>query len=253
MRIALIGRVVGIALAAVVAGDLAALAATAAPHSSPAAAPVSRAAAPAAPAPSRVQAVDIVNPTPVTVVFATPTRAPRPKVAVAARTRPAVQAAPAGPTEPTGCGTPAERGSAALAALRHPIPSGVSISYLGGRSDLLGLTYLSQRHVDLYVRSCDRESDALLRHVLAHELGHAYDASRMTADLRAQYLAARGIPAGTPWMGCDRCTDFATPAGDFAETYSLWMRGGGDSRSRMAPAPSAADLAALGAQFFSRG
>lgn len=245
MRVARVGRLVGVALAAVVAGDLAAVVAFAARASSPAAAPVVSAAGRVAAAPTRVQAGDIVNPTPVTLVFATPTRASRPKLAPAGSARTSSAASP-------GCGTPEERGNAALATLRHPVPSGISISYLGGRSDLLGLTYLAQQHIDLYVRSCSRESAALLAHVVAHELGHAYDATRMTDDLRAQYLAARGIPAGTAWMGCDRCTDFATPAGDFAEMYSLWQRGGGDSRSRLAPTPGAAELAALGTRFFSR-
>lgn len=240
MRVA---RIVGIALAAVVAADVAAVAGLAAERSAPQV-PVAAVAAAAVPvAAAHVQAVDIVAPTPITLVFATPTRAARPRPAAAARTRPVAT---------DGCGTPEARGAAALASLQHPVPSGITLSYLGGRADLLGLTYLSQRHIDLYVRSCGSESDALLRHVLAHELGHAYDATRMTADLRAQYLAARGIPAGTPWMGCDRCTDFATPAGDFAEMYSLWQRGGGDSRSKLGPAPGPGELAALGAQFFNR-
>ena len=244
MRVSRVARVVGVALAAVVAADVAAVTALAAVHqSSPGRVTAAAVASPVEA--SGVQAVDVVAPTPVVLVFATPTRAARPRVAAATRTRTAAPAADS-------CGTPQERGTTALASLRHPIPGGISISYLSGRSDLLGLTYLSQRHIDLFVRSCSGESSALLRHVIAHELGHAYDATRMTPELRAQYLAARGIPAGTPWMGCDRCTDFATPAGDFAEMYSLWQRGGGDSRSRMGSTPGAAGLAALGAQFFSR-
>jgi hypothetical protein len=105
--------------------------------------------------------------------------------------------------------------------------------------------------VDVFVASCGRESDALLRHVVAHEMGHAWDSLHMTDALHARYLSARGIPAGTPWFGCNTCQDFATPAGDFAETYAQWQRGASDSRSRLAPPASAADLAALGAEFFS--
>jgi hypothetical protein len=62
----------------------------------------------------------------------------------------------------------------------------------------------------------------------------------------------RGIPASTPWFGCSYCSDFATPAGDFAETYAQWQRGTFDSRTKIAPMPGSAALAALGARFFSR-
>jgi hypothetical protein len=87
---------------------------------------------------------------------------------------------------------------------------------------------------------------------MAHEMGHAYDARHMTAAMRTAYKAARGIPASTPWFGCSYCSDFATPAGDFAEMYSQWQRGSADSRSKIAPMPSQAALARLGATFFAR-
>src|ERR687890_801809 len=48
----------------------------------------------------------------------------------------------------------AERGRRALASLRHPTPSGVSVSFLGARSGYLGLTYPARHHVDVFVRSC---------------------------------------------------------------------------------------------------
>jgi hypothetical protein len=87
---------------------------------------------------------------------------------------------------------------------------------------------------------------------MAHEMGHAYDAAHMTESSRAAYKAMRGIPSSTPWFGCSYCTDFATPAGDFAETYSQWQRGSADSRTKIAPMPGPAALARLGATFFSR-
>src|SRR4051794_13792470 len=150
-----------------------------------------------------------------------------------------------------GAGWQAQRGSRALASLRHSTPAGVSVSFKGARSGYLGLTYPAQHHVDMFVRSCSSESWSLLRHVMAHEMGHAYDAAHMTAAKRARYMAMRGIPAGTPWFGCGYCTDFATPAGDFAETYSQWQRGSSDSRTRIAPMPGSASLARIGAAFFS--
>jgi hypothetical protein len=199
-------------------------------------------------------------PTPPPAPVAKPAKAPKP-VAAPKRSRapfprrvPTAKpvTAPASGDTCSGSGWQAARGSRALASLRHPTPSGVSVSFKGARSGYLGLTYPAQRHVDMFVRSCSAESWALLRHVMAHEMGHAYDAAHMTTASRAAYMAMRGIPAGTPWFGCAYCTDFATPAGDFAETYSQWQRGTSDSRSRMAPAPGPAALARIGAAFFSQ-
>jgi hypothetical protein len=145
----------------------------------------------------------------------------------------------------------AKRGEAALATLKdNGQRSGVSVSFLGAKSGYLGLTFPERHHVDVYVRSCGSESFTLLRHVTSHEMGHAYDAAHMTASLRKEYMAMRGIPAGTPWFGCNYCTDFNTPAGDFAETYSQWQRSSHDSRTQIAPMPDSAQLAQIAAAFF---
>lgn len=151
----------------------------------------------------------------------------------------------------SGANWQAERGRRALASLRDSGQrSGVTVSFKAAKSGYLGLTFPAQHHVDVFVRSCDVESEALLRHVVSHEMGHAYDAAHMTPALRDAYEAMRGIPAGTPWFGCNYCSDFATPAGDFAETYSQWQRGTADSRTKMAPMPTASQLAAIAAAFF---
>ena len=183
---------------------------------------------------------------------------PVPKPSKAAK--PATPAKPAKPAAApraagndvcSGPGWQARRGQAALATLRDTGQrSGVSVSFLGSKAGYLGLTFPERHHVDVYVRSCSSESFALLRHVTSHEMGHAFDAAHMTASLRAAYMAMRGIPAGTPWFGCSYCTDFKTPAGDFAETYSQWQRGSHDSRTQIAPMPNASQLAAIAAAFF---
>ena len=72
-----------------------------------------------------------------------------------------------------------------------------------------------------------------------------------TLRLRADYLASRGLAASTPWFGCNACQDFATPAGDFAETYAQWQRGTAESRSRLAAPATPGQLAELGTRFFS--
>ena len=199
--------------------------------------PVAPAAAPAAPA--VVPAAAPVTP---------PAPAPKKKAAPAT---PARKAAPTGDVC-SGTGWQQKRGSRALASLRHPTPAGVTVAFKGARSGYLGLTYPARRHVDMFVRSCSAEPFSLLRHVMAHEMGHAYDAAHMTAASRASWMALRGIPAGTPWFGCSYCSDFATPAGDFAEVYAQWQRGASTNRSTIAGDPSAAVLARLAATFFTR-
>jgi hypothetical protein len=201
-------------------------------------------------------AFDVVRPTAVDIVFAkpqAPRAAARPAPVVTTTTAPRatrVRAAVATTSSLcAGADWQRRRGEAALASLLQGLPAGVTIAYLPGGGALKGMTYYDQHHVDVYVASCSRESDTLLRHVVAHELGHAWDSLHMTDALRADYLAARGIPAGTRWFGCNACKDFATPAGDFAETYAQWQRGASDSRSQLAPPATPAQLDDL-ARFF---
>lgn len=203
---------------------------------------------------ARVVASYRTAPTPVSISFPAPAAAPRPSVAPAT---PATAAAPrvaaARRANPLcqGAGWEARRGAAAIDRLRRPADGrAVPMAFRSARSDVLGMADLNDRRIDVYVRSCAKQSDALLLHVVAHELGHLVDAIRMNDDLRARWKAARGIPASTPWFGCSRCSDFATPAGDFAETYAQWQRGATTNRSQLAPTPSPAELASLARTFF---
>ena len=211
----------------------------------------------------RVVASYRTAPTPVSISFPAPAAPVADKPAAAPSTAPATASPTASLPRPVaaaarranplceGTGWQARRGAAALAQLRRPADAAaVPVAFRPGRSDVLGMADLQDRRIDVYVRSCAKQSDTLLLHVVAHELGHLVDAIQMTDELRAQWLAARGIPAGTPWFGCSRCKDFATPAGDFAETYAQWQRGATTNRSQLAPAPSTAQLASLARTFF---
>ena len=199
---------------------------------------------------------------------AAPAAAPAP-ASPAPVAKPAKPAAPAAPAKPaaapkknkaapsatdvcSGPGWQQKRGSRALASLRHGTPAGVTVAFKGARSGYLGLTYPDRGHIDMFIRPCSSQSWSLLRHVMAHEMGHAYDGRYMTAASRAAYMAMRGIPASTPWFGCSYCTDFATPAGDFAEVYAQWQRGASTNRSQMAAAPGPAALARIASVFFTR-
>ena len=209
-----------------------AVAADPTPTAAPAPAPAAPSPAPAAPAP------------------AAPAPAPAAPAPAAAAAPPA---APAPAPDPlcSGAGWEQRRGQAALASLRRPSDaSAFTVEYKGHNDSYLGLATVHERRLEVFVRSCEAESASLLRHVVAHELGHLVDGARMTDALRAEYMQARGIPASTPWFGCNGCSDFATPAGDFAEVYAQWQRGAGDNRSQMAPAPSAGQLADIAARFF---
>ena len=222
-------------------------------------APVTAAATAApAPLPVRLQAVDLVAPQVVDLTFATPA-APKPSPTATkvqarstrSRVVPVVRRTTTSDSTCSGTGWQQRRGEKALASLLHPVPAGVTVTFLPSRGALKGMTYYDEARVEVYVQSCSAESDSLLRHVVAHEMGHAWDGAHMTDALRAEYMQARGIPAGTPWFGCNGCQDFATPAGDFAETYAQWQRGATTSRSTIARPATAAELSSFGARFFS--
>jgi hypothetical protein len=106
------------------------------------------------------------------------------------------------------------------------------------------LTERRTRTVTIWVRP--HESDALLRHVIAHEIGHALDLGSMTSTDRQRYLSLRGR-SGSSWFPASSRTtsDFASAAEDFAEVFALWRLGNRDFRSRFAPRPTAGQLRAL--------
>jgi hypothetical protein len=119
---------------------------------------------------------------------------------------------------------------------------GYTITFLGAEPGFLGKTFPASRHIEIYVRP--NESLDMLTHVLAHEIGHAIDKTYGDDSRRARWVQLRGINPQVPWFGCPACRDFATPAGDFAETFAYWQAGPADY-SQMAPPPSSAALAQL--------
>ena len=197
------------------------------------------------PAPAPAQAAPAPAPAP-----ATASRSTLSRTAVAAARR-STSTSTSTNRNCTGRGWEQRRGQAAIQRLRRPADArAVGVAFHAGRPDVLGLAELTRGTVDVYVRSCAKMSDALLLHVVAHELGHVVDGTRLTDAQRDAWKAARGIPASTPWYGCNGCADFATPAGDFAETYAQWQRGSRTSRSQLAPPATPAQLGRLAGRFF---
>ena len=137
-----------------------------------------------------------------------------------------------------------EIGRAALAQLRidwATLYPGWTIAFLPARSALLGMTLVTQRRVEVYVRA-DR-SVAATAHDLAHELGHVTDVTYNDDAARLRFLAMRGLAQGTPWWTCSGCRDLQVPAGDFAETFALVAAPRYRFYSEVAPEPDAATLA----------
>jgi hypothetical protein len=115
------------------------------------------------------------------------------------------------------------------------------------RLGLRAMTFPDKHRIEVYARPKDDVS--LLAYDIAHELGHAIDVTYNTPETRKNWMRLRGIDPSTPWFGCDRCSDFETPAGDFAETFALLMVGPKDFRGRIAPPPTAQQISGLQAFF----
>jgi hypothetical protein len=150
------------------------------------------------------------------------------------------------PIETTAARPP--RPESALDLLQIPWQKlGYQIVFMSPQPGFRAMTLPGKHRIEVYVRPQDDVD--LLAYDIAHELGHAIDVTYNTAETRRQWMQARGINPGTAWFGCDRCSDYNTPAGDFAETFALVLCGPKYFRSRIAGKPTAEQIAAL-VQFF---
>jgi hypothetical protein len=164
---------------------------------------------------------------------------------------PLVAAAPAaGITETAAEETPVQpmatvsREEAALALIQFPWQRlNYEIVFLAPQPGYRAMTISSEQRIEIYARP--GEDSRKLAYDIAHELGHAIDLIHNTADTRRKWKELRGIDPATPWFGCSRCSDYNTPAGDFAETFALLMLGPGQFRGRIAPPPTMEQGAAL--------
>ena len=121
---------------------------------------------------------------------------------------------------------------------------GWQIVFLPVRPGLQGQTFPDQRRIEVYVSA--GETARTLSYTLAHEIGHAVDLTYSTRASRLAFRAIRAIPAATPWFGCGGCPDFATPSGDFAESFGFIVTDPGfDWRSKLGPPPTPAERAAI--------
>jgi hypothetical protein len=139
-----------------------------------------------------------------------------------------------------------DRKQAVLALIRYPWEDlGFSIVFMGSRLGYRAMTLTARRRIEVYARP----GDGLIQQAydLAHELGHAYDLKNNNEERRLKWRELRGIDSSIPWFGCDACPDYATPAGDFAETFAFLLLGPGNFHSVMAPVPTASRIPELAA------
>jgi hypothetical protein len=136
------------------------------------------------------------------------------------------------------------RPESALGLLQIPWQKlGYQIVFMPPRVGFRAMTFPAKRRIEIYARPQDDME--LLAYDIAHELGHAIDLTHNNAKSRREWMEARGIDPETVWFGCDRCSDYNTPAGDFAETFALMLCGPKYYRSRIATRPTAEDIEAL--------
>ena len=141
-----------------------------------------------------------------------------------------------------------DRAEQALASIEYPWPElGYEVRFEPFSGRYLGMTDNDARTITVYVQRQDTVQS--LRVTLAHELGHALDHLTGSDEQRARYREVRGIAPDAPWYGCDRCDDYDTPAGDFAEVFAVWLVGASDYRSRMGPPPDQHQLEQLAPLF----
>jgi hypothetical protein len=122
-------------------------------------------------------------------------------------------------------------------------PLGYEIRFLGPRPGYRAMTIADKKLIEVYVREGD--DIEVLAFDLAHELGHAYDLERMDTRSRNRWRELRGIDPKIPWFGCNRCPDYETPAGDFAETFALLLLGSSNYHSRLCAAPAPEEMTLL--------
>jgi hypothetical protein len=147
-----------------------------------------------------------------------------------------------------GSATESPRAQAALAMITVPWQQlNYSLAFMGPRRGYRAMTFPEAHRIEIYLRPSDPPS--LVAYDIAHELGHAIDLTFNTKASRQKWMQLRGIDPSLAWFGCDACSDFKTPAGDFAEIFAFLLFGPGHFASKLAPPPSAGQIPALSTFF----
>jgi hypothetical protein len=131
-------------------------------------------------------------------------------------------------------------GAAALSRLRYPIAAlGYQVTFVPGRSGLLGKTNCTTHLVTVYVRSY--QSVEQVAFVTAFELAHAVDCGHLTDASRAAWAATRGFRPGWTWFPSCTCAEDRYGSGDFAMVFARWLTGTTPYGWRSTPDPQRAE------------
>jgi hypothetical protein len=134
---------------------------------------------------------------------------------------------------PTGIPPAARR---ALALVSFPWQTlGYRLGFAAPVKGVRAVTNTAAHTITVFLRPDDPAQR--VAHDIAHELGHAYDATRLNNADRARYLRSRGVP-GAEWFPSAPGSDYATGAGDFAEVFALCFAPSPEFRSTLAPRPA---------------
>ncbi len=126
------------------------------------------------------------------------------------------------PAKVIGSGAALDRGMQALGQIRFDWQSaypGWTIAFRPAKDGLLGLTLVTERRVEIFVRQSRPIGG--IAHDIAHELGHVTDVVYGSSQTRETYRSIRKLSPSTPWWTCNSCRDMEVGAGDFAETFAL--------------------------------
>ena len=115
------------------------------------------------------------------------------------------------------------RQQAALSLIHFPWQQlQYEIVFMAPRQGFRAMTVPGRHRIEIYARAED--DSRLIAYDIAHELGHVIDLTYNTGETRKKWMQVRGIDPATAWFGCDRCSDYNTPSGDFAEIFVVHVR-----------------------------
>jgi|GEM_PF-718260 len=120
---------------------------------------------------------------------------------------------------------------------------GWELRFLGAKKGYRGMTYPSDRVIEVYLR--DTDTALSLAHVVAHEMGHAVDLTYFDDGDRRAWTSARKFATTVPWFVAPGGADFSSGCGDFAESFAWWQVGPPTWFGELAPPPTQIQLGVL--------
>ena len=136
-----------------------------------------------------------------------------------------------------------------LALITYPWTKlGYTLTFHGPKAGFFGLTDCHTHNIDIYVTSS--QTVVQVAYITAFEIGHAIDCAHLADGHQTTWPALRGYHLTGSWFPSCSCSEDHFSSGDFSEVFARWQVGPAYAwRSALAPAPTAAQIAALIPQF----